>query len=326
MHILLFAPPFFDYYKEVQKEFSKRGIDYTYFNDRPSDTTLSKGLGRISYGLIQKSIDDYFYKVLKEPSAHSYDCLFVLGGMSFCFSRMQFAEIKKAAKCPAILYLWDSISNCQRVSDCLDLFDHIFTFEHHDAVDYGLDFLPLFYCDRYKNAAEIESLNTVYDACFIGSVHQPSKFKQIQSLVSKLEADGFNVYKYYFMPSRLVTRLRTSRYSFYRGEKYKYTPLSGDDIAKIYSMSKAVIDSPQANQSGLTMRTIETLGAKRKLITSNCSIAGYDFYQFGNVYISSDSLDDLTRFMQSEYNEIPLEMYEKYSINKWLDTILKAVN
>ena len=31
------------------------------------------------------------------------------------------------------------------------------------------------------------------------------------------------------------------------------------------------------------MRTLETLGAKRKLITANAGFRNYDFYKYGNV-------------------------------------------
>ena len=42
-----------------------------------------------------------------------------------------------------------------------------------------------------------------------------------------------------------------------------------EKIIEIFKKSRCIIDAPQKGQNGLTIRTIECLGAKRKLITTN---------------------------------------------------------
>ena len=54
------------------------------------------------------------------------------------------------------------------------------------------------------------------------------------------------------------------------------TKVPASEVMKIFKESRCVLDAPQAGQTGLTIRTIECLGAKRKLITTNKDIVKYD--------------------------------------------------
>ena len=72
------------------------------------------------------------------------------------------------------------------------------------------------------------------------------------------------------------------------------------------------------------MRTIETLGAKKKLITTNKQIIEYDFYNPANVLVvdrKNPVIPDV--FMITPYVEIPQEIYNKYYIDSWRDTLLQ---
>ena len=86
--------------------------------------------------------------------------------------------------------------------------------------------------------------------------------------------------------------------------------------------SKCILDAPQAGQTGLTIRTIECLGAKRKLITTNSDIRNYDFYNESNILVFNESVDLDSVFFTSEYKDIPKDIYEKYSLRNWLKTML----
>lgn len=76
-------------------------------------------------------------------------------------------------------------------------------------------------------------------------------------------------------------------------------------------------------QSGLTMRTLETLGAKKKLITSNIDIKRYDFYNENNIFIIEDeNLEGINEFINKDYEDINQDIYEKYSLRSWVETIV----
>ena len=90
----------------------------------------------------------------------------------------------------------------------------------------------------------------------------------------------------------------------------------------IFKKSRCILDAPQAGQTGLTIRTIECLGAKRKLITTNTDIRYYDFYNESNILIFDDNVDVNSAFFTNDYQDIPEEIYEKYSLRSWLKTML----
>jgi hypothetical protein len=73
------------------------------------------------------------------------------------------------------------------------------------------------------------------------------------------------------------------------------------------------------------MRTIETLGAKRKLITTNKQISRYDFYNENNIMIlNDDNFDEVTGFLKRKYQDIPEHIYKEYSLSSWVTNIIKG--
>ena len=72
------------------------------------------------------------------------------------------------------------------------------------------------------------------------------------------------------------------------------------------------------------MRTIETLGAKKKLITTNPNVKGYDFYRPENVLIVDRINPIITKeFIEQPWEDVPEEIYRKYSISSWLNIIFE---
>lgn len=251
-----------------------------------------------------------------------FDRVVVMGGMSFCLSREQLSSIMKLSDATFVAYLWDSLSNCQRMGLCLDLFDEVYSFEPADCKAYGLRLRPLFYSDVYTSLPLEPESGFEYDACFIGSVHQTSKFEAVKAVCDRLEARGMRVFKYFFMPSKSVEVFRKATNPTYRSVAFRYDPLPAREVASIYTRSRAVIDSPQSGQSGLTIRTLETLGARRKLITANGDVKNYDFFRYGNAFaIQGGNMPDET-FFSTPYSELPRDIYETYSLRVFVKTLL----
>ena len=87
--------------------------------------------------------------------------------------------------------------------------------------------------------------------------------------------------------------------------------------------SDIVVDYAHPEQSGFTMRTCEAIGHRCKLVTNNKIVTEADFYKESNVYIYD--LDDFRvpdYFIDSSYEELSREVYERYSIESWLREII----
>ena len=245
-----------------------------------------------------------------------------MGGMSFCWTRLQFERIRRASGATFTAYLWDSIDNCQRFKDSMDLFDRVLSFEPEDCEAYGLELRPLFYSDAYQGLPLTPGDGFQWDACFIGSVHQPSKFHAVREIAQTLERRGLRVFTWFYMPSRSVEKLRKFTDAAYRGVEFRFDGLPADRVADIYAHSKCIIDSPQQGQSGLTMRTLETVGARRKLITANRDVAHYDFHAGGDVLVWNGTRSMNDGFFSKPFTPLPDDVYDSYSITEFVRTLL----
>ncbi|PKU93120.1 hypothetical protein PG2048B_1553 [Bifidobacterium pseudolongum subsp. globosum] len=324
MRILLIGPTFFGYRDRVQEEMVREGHQVECVDDRPSETTWFKSLAKISYRLTDGIIMRYARNLAGRVSKEQYDMVLYMGGMSFCFTRKQFGLIRESSNARFVAYLWDAFANCERFGQCRDLFDDIYSFEAKDCEKYDLKMRPLFYSSIYRTIPLESKKYFEYDACFIGSAHQVGKFNIVSSIVNKLESQGYRVFKYYFMPSRVAELWCKLTNRCYRAQVFQHKPLNTTQVVDIYTRSKAVIDSPQSGQSGLTMRTLETLGARRKLITANEDVMHYDFARYGDVLVWDNDLnpDTVSDFMYSTYECPPTSVLDSYSIKAFVRTLL----
>ncbi|HCQ91142.1 MAG TPA: hypothetical protein DIU45_17320 [Clostridium sp.] len=204
-------------------------------------------------------------------------------------------------------------------------FDKVFSFDKEDveAIN-GIEFLPLFYTERYEKIAERSTLNSKYDFSFIGTAH-PKKYKFIKDMSYKLKDTYPRQFIYFFFPSRLVYFYRKFKNPELKKAKYSefhFTSLSGSELDQVIVDSSCILDSAQDGQIGLTIRVLEALGAKKKLITTNCDVVNYDFYCEENIYVYSGNFDRNNKFFTEPYKSVPYQIYIKYSLRNWLSELL----
>ncbi|MBR5372514.1 MAG: hypothetical protein IK130_09900 [Oscillospiraceae bacterium] len=325
--VLLIAPLFFDYYKDMMDELRMMGYDADYICDAPSNSNLSKAAGRINKDLIKRSTEKYFSEsVLPRISAETYDYVLVVAGMTFAFDADMMRIIrKKQENAKFCMYQWDSEKNLPYSTGIHPFFDSLFTFDRFDAErDSKYHFLPLFYNRTFEAIGSSPARRTRVDCFYVGTAH-PKKYQEVNEMANALKDQLPRQFIYHYMPSKLkyfyhkvlAPEFRHAKLSGFQTEK-----LSKDQIANIMSVTKCVLDAPQAGQTGLTIRTIECLGAKRKLITTNSDIANYDFYRPENILIFDGNVDFNGPFFTSPYVEPDKDVYEAYSLRSWLKSIL----
>ncbi|MNK83003.1 hypothetical protein D3C87_1027960 [compost metagenome] len=102
-----------------------------------------------------------------------------------------------------------------------------------------------------------------------------------------------------------------------------FKPITTKMNLDLIMKSKATLDMAHSQQTGLTMRTIELLGAQKKIITTNSDIVNYDFYDSQNILvIDRENPHFDTAFFKAEFNPTPEQILHKYSINEWLKRML----
>lgn len=327
MKLLLIMPRFFNYPELITEELENMGYEVDFFDDRPSTNAWIKAAIRINKNMIGRYIKQYFEEMMNTVRNKEYDVVFLISGQSLSFSEEMISAIKKCQeKAKFVLYQWDSQTNFPYIKQVQKYFDKCYSFDRNDVkVTQNLKFLPLFYSNVYENIGTKNNEEYKYDFCFVGTAH-PKKYKFIKMMSEQLKTVYPKQFIYFFFPSPIVYFYRKIMNKELRKAKYKefhYVPLKGHEMNDVYEASRCVLDSAQDGQLGLTIRVLEALGAKKKLITTNEDIVNYDFYRPENIYVYNGEIDLNNIFFKEEYKDIDNTIYEKYSLRSWLNEIVE---
>ena len=327
--VLLLAPKFFGYELEIKKELENLGARVIYFDERPKNDFFTKVFIRLNLkSFISKKIDDYYKNIIQEIKDESIDYLFLVDVETV---PLKFIEktILMNPKLKVLTYFWDSVKNRKKSLEYLAYSNKFFSFDLKDAeADIRIEFLPLFYIDDYKNIANIEN-ELVYDISFIGTVHS-DRYKIIKKIEEQAKKLDLKTYFYFYSPSKILfffQKLFKKDFKYIKWEDVSFKSLSKSDVINIIEKSKCIIDIQHPKQTGLPMRTIEMLGGKKKLLTTNIEIMKYDFYNTDNILLLDRNNPKINvDFFGKEYKNLTDDIYKKYSINQWLKTIFKDNN
>ena len=323
--VLLIMPNFFEYPKIISEELENMGYEVDFFDDRPSTRPLVKAAIRVNKNIIKRYIAKYFYSVMEQTREKKYDIVFLISGQSLSFSETMIKELKESqSNAKWFLYQWDSLQNFPYIKRMHKYFDKCYSFDKSDCNrNDSLHFLPLFYSSEYERIAALNNRDYKYDFCFVGTAH-PKKYKFIKKMSQQLKTVYPKQFIYFYFPSKIVYFYRKFANRELKNAKineFHYTPLNSEEMTDIYINSRCVLDSPQDGQLGLTIRVIEAMGAKKKLITTNEDVVNYDFYKPENIYVYKDKIDLNCTFFKKNYKDIDKEVYEKYSLKSWLKEI-----
>jgi len=325
--ILLFTPQGKGIYgTAIFNELERKGAEVYIYNERPSTSTLTKIAYRLAGRFLQAHFAKYLNGILKEVKTSDFDYVLIIRGEAFSPK-----DIKKLRlhfpKAKFILYLWDSLKN----NDTRRLFPHfdrVFSFDLEDCKkNPNLIFRPLFFIREYENIADKNQYHN--DLVFVGTLHS-GRLLLLQRVEKYLKQHGLTVKSYLYFPSRLLylrKKLTDRSFKGYSPGDFNYKMLPAKEVSRLLAESKVSLDMQGSTQSGLTMRTIEVLGAKRKLLTTNKQIAQYDFYHPENIQIIDLDFKELNLvFFKTPFKEIPESIYYKYALRNWIDEVLNINN
>jgi len=324
--VLLLAPSFFGYEIEIKSELEKMGAEVYHYDERPKNNFFTKVLIRLNLKkLLQNKIDVYYKNIIKQTKKREIDYLLLINPETIDNKEIE------TIRCyhPTIkvyTYMWDSIKNKKNSLKLLESSDRFFTFDYEDKkINQEIKFLPLFYINDYKELQPVSDYQ--YDFTFIGTVHS-DRYTTIKKIEKFSIEKDLKIFFYFYSPSRILfffQRLFKKNFKNIDRNDISYESMSKKDIVNIISKSRVIIDIQHPFQNGLTMRTLEVLGAKRKLLTTNNKVKEYDFYDDNNILIFDRGNVRIDKeFINKKYQDIDHGIYEKYSINGWLNIIFEG--
>lgn len=320
--ILFFSAHLFGYQNDIRLAMESVGAIVDYYDERPANNFLVKGVIRINRNLLAGYINHYYNKIIKETLQKEYDYVFFIKGESISASNVR--RLKQFhPEANFIIYHWDSIANNSNAQNLLPYFDRVFSFDKIDCERLGLHFLPLFYTPDYANIPYYDK-EIKYDMLFVGTTHS-DRYKLVKRIEEQIIKMGGLCLTWFYFPSKILYYKMKIQNSYLRQipvHTFYFKPMSKELLLQLYAGSRIIIDVQHPKQTGLTMRCIETLGAKRKLITTNYYITEYDFYNPDNILVVDRNLPYVPeKFLNEPYRDTPKEIYESYSIKNWLSSI-----
>lgn len=325
--VLFLCQRFFGYEDAICKKIKSFGADVDFFDERPSNSVIGKIIIRLNLPFLCKWFAHRYYKSILEKikGVKKYDYFFVVKIESLTEAIL--TEVKyRYPNAIFILYLWDSIDNYKHKLGTLKYFDRIFSFDVDDSLKYRqIMFKPLFFLDHYSDLSKTKK-TVEYDLVFVGSGHGDRLFF-LKQLVTLNKASNFSYYFFVYFQSRIhfvIRRLFDPRMRGIKTSDVCFKSLDSIELRSILEKSRAVIDIEHIKQKGLTIRSIEMLGAKIKLVTTNQAVKNYDFYNSNNICVIDRKNPVIPKvFLQSEYSDVPNSIREKYSLDNWVRGIFE---
>lgn len=209
----------------------------------------------------------------------------------------------------SIAFFNDNILRYPNIENVLPLFDEVYSFEKRDCEKFNLKFKTNF----IYNSKISKNTTFKYQLFNISSrdkrtttILDIAKYLKENNILSKIIIlDNKNKMK----DSTIVDVIRK--------------PIDLNEVNQYIENSKILLDIHREKQSGLSFRVFESLGLQKKLITTNQDIKTYDFYNPNNILvIDSKNLTLSKLFFETDYEEVPSNVLNKYFIENWIEEII----
>jgi hypothetical protein len=273
-----------DYEKKIIFSIEQLGASVTFFQIYSRSLLLQKWLSKV-YNIDRKK-RVYYSKLL---TYKGFDYVLVIQG--FQIDTHYYDQLKmNNPTAKFINYHWDSLKESYQYLHIINYFDKVYSFDPHDCKKYEeIKYLPLFYINEYSVLrSNSEFVYEDIDVLFIGSWRNKERYRTIRLIKEYCRNNQIEFYSYLYVNWKTFIR---SLFRFYYMKNAKLKSLKHPEIVDFFKRSKVIIDLPSSFQQGLTMRTFETLGAGKKLITTNVHIKNEPFYD--ESYIKLIDLNDL---------------------------------
>lgn len=314
--LLYIAPDHYSFYKVILSGFIKfSGYDVQFIYSNKSENFKYKNFGERIYNFFLKTFTGknikkdyklkYFEKKLNE--FENYDLLFINRPDIFTENELN----KITAKCKSsIAYYWDSFEKIEGQFETMKHFDKVYSFDKYDCQKYRM-------LKGYNFFYNIDnSKKTEYDVFFIGTYDK--RYDYLIKVLESIEKQNVKVHATLFSYDKTISkRVKHKNISFIN----EIVPF---DEAHIFNQNtKIILDIQHDSQVGLSFRPYEAMGLKKKLITTNPYIKEYDFYNSNNIFVWEKDTTDLPEsFLNTPYQNIDENIYNKYKLENWVKSIL----
>ena len=208
--------------------------------------------------------------------------------------------------CRIIVWYWNPITEKKRIPFKYREFCEEWSFNPNDCIRYKLKYNTQFSFNTIGKDCPEEK---IYDLYFVGI--DKGRGQYLEKLKNVFEKIGKKS-KYVVVRDKKSQKNRNFEYS---------TPISYLENLENLKKSYCIAEIVQNGQEGLTVRCIEALFMKKKIITNNRAIVQYDFYNKNNILLlnmDQISIENIKKFLSLQYVDIDYKITQKYEFTQWL--------
>jgi len=216
--------------------------------------------------------------------------------------------IKKKTKLFNAFY-FDSAQRVPRKQEIIHFFDKVYSFDKVDVQKYDFEFLTNY-------IFETAEVNTAPEYLFfnISGNDDGYRFNQLETMAKYIKHKNWSYKFLSFHPAKL----NADRGYIDVIDEIIYV----DEVVDLIKKSKILVELQRDNQIGLSFRIFESLGLKKKLVTSNKDVVNYDFYNPQNILVvDPNNISIPDDFVDSPYVDVPESILEKYKIKHWVNYV-----
>lgn len=235
-----------------------------------------------------------------------------------CQNLKELLVLDKEISCPSkSVFLWNPLSTINENFYSRWEYAHylhrtkmrVCTFDDGDARAYGFELVNQVY--RLPDA-ELQSERTRVSSDIFFICKDKRRSKAISDVLKEFDRQGIT-HDFYILRDK-HTKPRKELLPYYTDKLISYK-----DYCIKAMHSKCLLEILQKGQTGMTMRTLEALFFKKKLITTNPGIRTSRLYHPNNIYVLDGSESRTIRdFIDSDFHEYPDQIINQYDIRHWV--------
>lgn len=174
-----------------------------------------------------------------------------------------------------------------------------------DCKKYNLNYNTTFLFDSLiQNEEKMESIHLKQRALFVG--RDKGRLKELLKLKKTLEKENIEC-EFHIMGDR------TSK-------EYKYeSSLDYKNVIEMIKQADILIDYYTDEMAGLSLRPLEALFFRKKLITNNRTIFNYDFYNSNNIFVLNENGRNIGQFVRTNSVEFSNDIKNQYLLSNWIE-------
>lgn len=312
MKITLISFDYWNYDAHIVKALNKKGIEATHIDISKFKYEYTSALEKVKNFIFKT----FFKKNIKKIKRQEFilNELDRLGKQdAILVIRPDLISLNMHHKIKAytnnyISYIYDS---CTRfpVDHLLDnVFNTIYSFDLKDVERYHFKHITNYiYLEKQPIKKDLK-----YDVFIVLSPDE--RLTQLNSIAQQF--DSLNIkYKFITVSSRKPSGL-------YKNIEHTNKEVKTVALKQYLEDSRMVLDLVRNGHNGLSFRIFEALAYQKKIITTNETVKKHEFYNPNNILVIDPKNPKIeANFFTKDYNVLPEEIYHKFTVNHFVDTI-----